>query len=189
MKGQAQPEASGSQATDGQQLVAKGRAPRGLGNTAVGESSARNDKYPTCGKPSVPSKARSRGNWGPVEKQQGGVDPRAGRTDSDPGGTGGTARLLPPSASHMGRTWANGRLWTRSARILVTEQTPAAGANVRLRPSVAPRFAIDTGVFLQPMPTAQGVVQQPTGEETKSSGKKRSPLPPGVFPFCIPPGR
>ena len=79
------------------------------------------NKYPTCGKPSVPSKAQSRGNWGPVKKEQGEVGPRAGRTDSDPRGRGGMARLVPPSASLMGRTWTNRRLWTRSApSILVT---------------------------------------------------------------------
>ena len=53
------------------------------------------------------------------------------------------------------------------------EQTPAAGANARLRPPVAPRLGTQAA-FLEPVPTAQGVVQQPTGEKTKSDGKKVS---------------
>ena len=86
-----------------------------------GQATRAMNKYPACGKPSVPGKAQSRGNWGPVKKEQGEVCPRAGRTDSDPRGRGGMARLVPRSASLMGSTWTNGRLWARSApRILVT---------------------------------------------------------------------
>ena len=81
MKGQAQHQARGSQPPNGQQLVAKGRPPRRLGNAPAGES-----------------------------KEQGEARPWAARADSDLRGRAGTARRGLPvtAASLMARTWTMG---------------------------------------------------------------------------------